>query len=86
MEITLTNAEFESDEDVNLTRDEMKIFIQEIAEMILKDKSVDVGKAIHNARYLAEIGRRLKNVDEGKNLIKFANLEELKKYTYEHRI
>lgn len=66
MEIALTNADFESDEEVNLTRDEIKIFAQEIAEMVLKGKSLDIKKAIHNARYLAEIDRRIANVEAGK--------------------
>ena len=85
MEITLTNADIEDDENSNLSVDELKIFAQEIAEMALKGKPLDIKKAIHNAKYLAEIGRRLKNVDEGKNLITFATLEELKKYIDEQR-
>ena len=85
MEIALTNADFESDEEVNLTRDEIKIFAQEIAEMALKGKPLDIKKAIHNAKYLAEIDRRAANVEAGKNLITFATLEELKKYTDEQR-
>lgn len=76
MEIALTNADFESDEEVNLTRDEIKIFAQEIAEMVLKGKPIDIKKAIHNAKYLAEIDRRIANVEAGKNLKTFT-LEEL---------
>ena len=86
MEITLTNADIEEDENSNLSVDELKIFAQEIAEMALKGKTLDIKKAIHNAKYLAEIDRRAANVEAGKNLITFATLEELKKYTDEQRI
>ena len=58
MEITLTNADIEDDENSNLSVDELKIFAQEIAEMALKGKPLDIKKAIHNAKYLAEIDRR----------------------------
>ena len=85
MEIALTNADFESDEEVNLTRDKIKIFAQEIAEMVLKGKALDIKKAIHNARYLAEIDRRIANVEAGKNLITFTE-EELKKFTDDNSI
>ena len=76
MEIALTNADFESDEEINFSRDEIKIFAQEIAEMFLKGKAIDIKKAIHNAKYLAEIDRRISNVEAGKNLKTFT-LEEL---------
>ena len=85
MEITLTNADIEDNEYSNLSVDELKIFAQEIAEMALKGKSIDLKKAIHNAKYFAEIGRRLKNVDEGKNLVSFTE-EEWEKFTNENRI
>ena len=58
MEITLTNADIEEDENSNLSVDELKIFAQEIAEMALKGKPIDMKKAIHNAKYLAEIEKK----------------------------
>ena len=76
MEITLTNADIEEDENSNLSVDELKIFAQEIAEMALKGKPLDIKKAIHNAKYLAEIDRRAANVETGKNLKTFT-LKEL---------
>ena len=76
MEITLTNADIEDDENSNLSVDELKIFAQEIAEMALKGKPLDIKKAIHNAKYLAEIDRRAANVETGKNLKTFT-LKEL---------
>lgn len=85
MEIALTNADIEEDENSNLSVAELKIFAQEIAEMALKGKPIDIKKAIHNAKYFAEIGRRLKNLDEGKNLITFTE-EEWEKFTNENRI
>ena len=59
-----------------ITGDEIKIFAQEVAEMVLKGKSIDVEKAIHNAKYFAEIDRRIANVEAGRNLKTFT-LEEL---------
>ena len=76
MEIALTNADIEEDENLNLSAAELKIFAQEIAEMALKGKPIDIKKAIHNAKYLAEIDRRMANVEAGKNLKTFT-IEEL---------
>lgn len=44
---------------------EWKYFKLEIEDMVHSDKEFSFHKAVHNARYLAEIDRRSKNMDAG---------------------
>ena len=66
-------------ERLNLSQNELKIFAQEIADMVKEGKPVDVGRAIRNAQYLAEIDRRAANVEAGKNVVSFT-AEEWEKF------
>lgn len=67
-------------EDIKFSPRELKLFVQEIADMIIAGESINVEKAVHNARYFAEIDRRLENVESGKNLVTFTP-EEWEKFS-----
>ncbi len=44
---------------------ELKVLAMEINEMSVEGKEIDLDKAIHNARYFAEIDRRIAEVKRG---------------------
>lgn len=73
------------DESVNFSPAELKLFVREIADMLIAGESINVEKAIHNAKYFAEIDRRLENVSAGKNLISFTP-EEWEKFSNAHNV
>ena len=73
------------EESANFSPHELKIFVQEIADMVIAGESINVEKAIHNAKYFAEIDRRLKNIAEGKNLVTFTP-EEWEKFSNAHNV
>lgn len=52
-------------EPVNLEPSEWKYFILEVREMIDNNEIIDLPKAIHNAKYFAEISRRIAEVKAG---------------------
>ena len=60
-----------SESSMNFSPRELKLFVREITDMISAGESINVEKAIHNAKYFAEIDRRLENVKDGKNLVTF---------------
>lgn len=66
-------------ESVNLEPSEWKYFILEIKEMIDNKEIIDLPKAIHNAKYFAEIARRIDDVKAGKNVVSFSD-EEWEKF------
>ncbi|MBQ9487710.1 MAG: hypothetical protein IJU91_07940 [Selenomonadaceae bacterium] len=45
---------------------ELKVLAMEINEMSVEGKAIDLDKAIHNARYFAEIDRRIAEVKSGR--------------------
>jgi len=73
------------DESVNFSPAELKLFVREIADMLIAGESINVEKAIHNAKYFAEIDRRLENVSAGKKLISFTP-EEWEKFSNAHNV
>ena len=54
---------------------EWKYFKLEIEDMMHSDREFSFQKAIHNARYLAEIEKREKDLAEGKNCVTFTDEE-----------
>ena len=74
-----------SEQPVNFSPRELKLFIREIADMIIAGEPIDAEKAIHNAQYFAEIDRRLENIDAGKNLVTFTS-EEWEKFSNSHNV
>ena len=74
-----------SEQPVNFSPRELKLFIREIADMIIAGEPIDAEKAIHNAKYFAEIDRRLENIDAGKNLVTFTS-EEWEKFSNSHNV
>ena len=73
------------EESANFSPRELKIFVREIADMVIAGEKINVAKAIHNAKYFAEIDRRLENIAEGKNLVTFTP-EEWEKFSNAHNI
>lgn len=69
----LENIEHEGGIFFNPT--EWKYFLLEIDDMRNSDREFSIPRAIHNARYLAEIDRRSKDMDAGKNCVKFTAAE-----------
>lgn len=55
------------EESVQFTPAELEIFAQEIIDMAAAGEAIDIGRAIRNAKYLAEIDRRLANVEAAQN-------------------
>ena len=84
-EVNLELIKNVGDESINFSPRELKLFIGEIADMIIAGESIDVEKAVHNAKYFAEIDRRLENVDAGKNLVTFT-AEEWEKFSNAHNV
>ena len=52
-------------ESITFEPSEMKYFILEVKEMIDNNEIIDLPKAIHNAKYFAEISRRIASVEAG---------------------
>ncbi len=60
------------------TLDEFKYFALEICDMVDEGREIDLGKAARNAKYFAEIGRRIENLKAGKGItFTFEELERL---------
>ncbi|MBQ7704861.1 MAG: hypothetical protein IJT73_05485 [Selenomonadaceae bacterium] len=57
----------ENEEGIFFNPTEWKYFKLEIEDMINSDREFSFKKAVHNARYLAEIDRRSKDIEAGKN-------------------
>lgn len=62
-------------ETITLTPRELENFAQEIADMINEGKPRDIRKAIHNAKYLAEIDSRSEDIKSGRNCVTFTDDE-----------
>lgn len=77
--------EINDEEKISFTPPELDIFVREIKDMISEGKNIDVKKAIHNARYLAEIDRRIADVKAGKNVVEFTE-EEWENYIKEQNL
>ena len=61
----------ENEEGVFFNPTEWKYFKLEIEDMINSNREFSIQKAVHNARYLAEIERRSKDIEAGKNCVTF---------------
>ena len=65
-------------EDVTFTPLELKYFALELKDMISEGK-LNLKKAVHNARYWAELERRDNDIKAGRNIVKFTD-EEWEKF------
>ena len=52
-------------ETVTFSPLELKYYTAEIKEMIENGKIIDIPKAIHNAKYFAELEKRIVNIEAG---------------------
>ena len=48
----------------NFDDDELKCFVQEIFTMVESGEPINFSKAVHNARYFAEIDRRISKMEK----------------------
>lgn len=76
---TLKMPEVDEEKTFTFNSAELKFFILEIKDMIIEGKELDAGKAVRNAKYLAEMERRVKDIESGKNVISFTE-EEWEKF------
>lgn len=67
--------EFDNEESITFEPGELKYFIAEVKEMIDKKEIIDLPKAIHNAKYFAEIARRRADIKAGRNIVSFTEEE-----------
>ncbi|MBQ6975831.1 MAG: hypothetical protein IJQ16_04670 [Selenomonadaceae bacterium] len=49
----------------NFDDDELKCFVQEIFTMVEEGEPINFSKAVHNAKYFAEIDRRIAEIEKG---------------------
>lgn len=64
--IYLTNYDLESENSISFTKGEWGHFIDEMKKQFTEDdNSIDIGKAIHNARYLANLDRAFAAIEAG---------------------
>ena len=54
-----------NEESLTFSVDELKILATEIKDMIIEGKEIDLDKAVHNARYFAEIDKRIADIKAG---------------------
>ena len=52
-------------QSVTLSPSEMKYYVAEIAEMLAEGKIIDIPKAIHNAKYFAEVYHSIADIEAG---------------------
>ena len=72
-------------QQMNFSPTEWKYFVMEINDIFSGERNPDLGRCVRNARYLAEIERRTKNVEEGKNIV-FFTAEEWEKFVNEQAV
>ena len=70
----------ENEKGVFFNPTEWKYFKLEIEDMMNSNREFSFQKAVHNARYLAEIERRSKDIEDGKNCVTFT-AEEWEAFT-----
>lgn len=72
---TLEQMNLEGSKLIDFAPAELKIFKEELDKQFAEGKGVDILKALRNARYLAEIDRRIADVKAGKNIVSFTEEE-----------
>ena len=53
-----------NEETLTFSVDELKILATEIKDMLIEGKEIDLDKAVHNARYFAEIDKRIAEMEK----------------------
>ena len=76
---TLDQENIDANKLINFAPAELKLFKDELDRQLEEGNGIDILKAIRNARYWAEIDRRIADVEAGQNLITFTD-EELEKF------
>lgn len=82
---TLEQADLDDSKLINFAPAELKIFKEELDKQFAEGNGVDIFKALRNARYLAEIDRRIADIEAGRNVITFT-AEEWEKFVNEQNI
>ena len=76
---TLDQENIDANKLINFAPAELKLFKDELDRQLEEGNGIDILRAIRNARYWAEIDRRIADVEAGRNLITFTD-EELEKF------
>lgn len=82
---TLEQMNLDDSKLINFAPAELKLFKDELDKQFAEGNGVDIFKALRNARYLAEIDRRINDIKSGRNIITFT-AEEWEKFVNEQDI
>ncbi len=82
---TLEQENIDANKIINFAPAELKLFKDELDKQLEEGNGIDILKAIRNARYLAEIDRRIEDIKTGRNIITFT-AEEWEKFVNEQNI
>ena len=76
---TLDQENIDANKLINFAPAELKLFKDELDKQLEEGNGIDILRAIRNARYWAEIDRRIADVEAGRNIVTFTD-EELEKF------
>ena len=62
---TLEQANLDDSKLINFAPDELQLFKEELDKQFAEGKGVDIFRALRNARYWAEIDRRIADINAG---------------------
>ena len=82
---TLDQENIDANKLINFAPAELKLFKDELDRQLEEGNGIDLLKAIHNARYWAEIDRRTEDIKAGRNIVTFT-AEEWEKFVNEQNI
>ncbi len=82
---TLNQENIDANKLINFAPAELKLFKDELDKQLEEGNGIDILKAIRNARYWAEIDRRIEDVNAGRNIVTFT-AEEWEKFVNEQNI
>ena len=72
------------DEQITFTGLELKFFVAELRDMLAAGE-FDIAKAMHSARFYAEIARRTENIKARRNVVEFT-AEEWERFVNEQAV
>lgn len=82
---TLNQENIDANKLINFAPAELKLFKDELDKQLEEGNGIDILKAIRNARYWAEIDRRIEDINAGRNIVTFT-AEEWEKFVNEQNI
>ena len=82
---TLDPYEIDESKPITIAPREWFFFKEEVKDQIAEGKGIDLLKALHAARYYAEIERRTEDIKAGRNLVTFT-AEEWERFVNEQAV